>query len=65
VNYDPTLNPFVNPDVWESMEYNSNVEGSSMEGWDVKHILEHFFSVEASSVKSLSDTIYLPLHPAH
>ena len=65
VNYDPTLNPFTNPDVWRTKEFDqSKSENSSNVSSDHRHIFEHYFSISTSSIKSLSDTIVLELNPA-
>jgi hypothetical protein len=64
VNYDATLNPFTNPDVWKKREFNRYLPGSSLNTLEEKHIFEHYFSINAASVKSLSDTVRMDLHPA-
>jgi hypothetical protein len=64
VNYDPTLNPFTNRSVWQSHEIERNLPSTGTEGHEMKQILEHFFSIETESVKSLADTIMYELNPA-
>ncbi len=64
VNYDPTLNPFTNPDVWRSHAIERSIPGSGIEGDELKQIFEHFFSIRTENVKSLADTIVYPLNPA-
>jgi hypothetical protein len=64
VNYDPTLNPFTNPEVWKSHEFDKNVPGSSFQTLEEKHIFEHFFTIDPQNVKSLADTLINPLNPA-
>lgn len=64
VNYDPTLNPFLNPDVWRIREITQHVRGSGDTDLDDKYIVEHYFSIEAGKVKSLKDTILHELNPA-
>jgi len=65
VNYDPTLNPFTNPDVWRTKEfdqtYSTGLFGSSSLQ---AHIFEHYYSISADYVKPLSDTIFGELNPA-
>lgn len=64
VNYNPTLNPFTNPDVWSSRKFDRQMRGSAFESLDEKHILEHYFSIEAENIKSLLDTLVYDLNPA-
>ncbi|MCK5137005.1 MAG: hypothetical protein KAR19_14560 [Bacteroidales bacterium] len=63
-NYDPTLNPFTNPDVWKKREFERHLSGSSFNTPGEKHIFEHYFCIDAESVKSLADTILHELNPA-
>jgi hypothetical protein len=64
INYDPTLNPFLNPDVWESREIKQSVRGTSVTELEEKRIFEHYFCIEAEKVKSLEDTVLHELNPA-
>lgn len=64
VNYDPTLNPFTNPEVWNLHEFERHLEGSSFESLEEKRIVEHYFSLETDHVKSLADTLMYELNPA-
>lgn len=64
VNYDPTLNPFSNPDVWKSREIERNMPTNGSGEHDQKQILEHFFSIKTRSIKSFADTITHELNPA-
>jgi hypothetical protein len=64
INYDPTLNPFINEEVWKTRNYDRHLEGSAFNTLEEKHIYEHYFSIEAESIKSLSDTVTLELEPA-
>jgi hypothetical protein len=54
VNYDPELNPFVNPDVWRITDFDRAVTGSAFNTIEEKHIYEHYFCIKEESVKSLS-----------
>ena len=54
INYDPDLNPFVNPDVWRIQDFDRAVSGSAFNTLEEKHIYEHYFSVREEHVKSLS-----------
>jgi hypothetical protein len=65
VNYDPTLNPFINRDVWKSRNFEKHLSGSSFNTLEEKHIFEHYFCIDPDKVKSLSDTITMELHPAN
>jgi hypothetical protein len=64
INYDPTLNPFTNPEVWDTQGFYDDLPSSIFDGFEKKHILEHFFSIDASSIKSLGDTLTFELNPA-
>ena len=65
LNYDPTLNPFINRDVWKSRSFDRNLSSTSFNTLEEKHIFDHYFCIEAESIKSLSDTITSELHPAN
>ena len=65
VNYDPTLNPFTNPDVWRIREFDQFIsESSGNLAHQEKHIYEHYFSIIEENIKSLTDTIVQELNPA-
>jgi hypothetical protein len=53
VNYNPELNPFINPDVWKVQNFNRAVSGSGFNTLEEKHIFEHYFSIKGEHVKSL------------
>jgi hypothetical protein len=53
VNYDPKLNPFINPDVWQTQDFNKTVSGSGTNTIEKKHIFDHYFCIDTESVKSL------------
>lgn len=55
INYDPELNPFTNPEVWQTRTFYRHVPGSSFESMEEKQIFEDYFSIEISSIISLSD----------
>lgn len=55
VNYDPDLNPFINPDVWKTHYFDTHISGSSINTLEEKHVFEHYFCIETESVKSLSE----------
>jgi hypothetical protein len=53
LNYDPKLNPFINPDVWKTKDFDWTVSGTAFNTLEEKHIFEHYFCVEEDCVKSL------------
>jgi len=65
INYDPTLNPFINREVWKTRNFDKHLSGSSFNTLEEKHIFETYFSIDAKKVSSLSDTIVMELHPAN
>lgn len=64
VNYDPTLNPFTNPSMWRSHEFEQSLETTSLESNEKTHIMEHYFPIDVDKIKSLSDTVRAELNPA-
>jgi len=54
INYDPELNPFINPDMWRIKDFERAVSGSAFNTLEEKHIYEHYFSIREEHVKSLS-----------
>jgi hypothetical protein len=54
INYDPELNPFINPDVWKLQDFDRAVSGSAFKTIEEKHIYEHYFCIKEEHVKSLS-----------
>ncbi|HDS07990.1 MAG TPA: hypothetical protein ENO05_10225 [Bacteroides sp.] len=64
VNYDATLNPFTNPEVWEKREFNRHLPGSAIQTLEEKRIHEHYFSINSASIKSICDTTRMNLNPA-
>jgi hypothetical protein len=64
INYDPTQNPFTNPDVWATLEYDQTIsDDQSNSDQEEKHISEHYFSIDAIKIKSLADTTLRKLDP--
>ena len=61
-NYDPTLNPFTNPDVWKIRDFERHLPGSAFNTMEEKHIVEHYFCIDAEDIKSLCDTIIQELY---
>lgn len=54
INYDPKLNPFINEEVWLTRDFERHLSGSAFNTLEEKHIYEHYFTVEASGVKSIN-----------
>ena len=54
INYDPELNPFINPDVWRRKDFDKAVSGSAFNTMEEKRIYEYYFSIKEVHVKSLS-----------
>ena len=64
INYDPTLNPFTNPDVWSQRKYKSSPVGnSSTSPVQEQNVSDHYFCIDAEYIKSLADTVYQELNP--
>jgi hypothetical protein len=53
INYDPELNPFINPDVWKTKDFDRAVTGTAFNTLEEKHIYEFYFCVEEECVKSI------------
>ena len=65
INYDPTLNPFTNPDVWRTREFDSTPSGASLNSISQEqHVSEHYFCIDSDYIKSLADTVLRELNPA-
>jgi len=54
INYNPQLNPFINKDVWLTHEFERHLSGSVFNTMEEKHVSEHYFNVDAASVKSIN-----------
>lgn len=65
INYDPTLNPFTNPDVWRTRKFeNTPSRASNNSANQEQHVSEHFFCIDSEYIKSLADTVLQKLNPA-
>ncbi len=65
VNYDATLNPFTNPDVWRTRSYKSSPVGpTSNSTIQEQRIWDHYFRIDSEHIKSLADTVLQELNPA-
>lgn len=58
INYNPELNPFINPDVWEIRIFNSFLRDATHQGLEETRVYEDYFNIEAEQVISLSETHY-------
>ncbi len=56
VNYDPKLNPFTNPDVWQTRSFKRRLPTTASQGLEEKRIYEDYFSIEISKIISLCET---------
>ena len=55
VNYNPEFNPFTNPEVWKTQNFDTHVSGSSINTLEEKHIFEHYFCIETEYVNSMCE----------
>lgn len=56
INYNPAMNPFINPDVWKSRNFDQIVSGSGFESVETKSVNEDYFIIDAASIISLADS---------
>ncbi len=56
INYDPALNPFINPEVWQTRAFSRHLPVSSFESMEEKQIYEDYFSIEIAYIISMSDS---------
>ncbi|MCP4313267.1 MAG: hypothetical protein GY790_18570 [Bacteroidetes bacterium] len=64
INYDPTLNPFTNPEVWSTRAYNKHLPVSGFESLEEKQIYEDYFSIDPEAIISLTDSVATESDPA-
>jgi hypothetical protein len=64
INYDPALNPFINPEVWITRTFQRHLPGKSTQSLEEKQIYEHYFSIEPGSILSLSESALIESDPA-
>jgi len=57
VNYDPSMNPFTNSEMWNCLSFERPTEGNTFESVDQKQIEEHFFSINELSIPVLADSL--------
>ena len=53
LNYDPELNPFINPEVWHVKDFNRSVSEGILNNNIEKQVYEHYFCIREENVKSL------------
>lgn len=58
INYNPELNPFINPDVWKVRIFNSFLREASNQDLEETTVYEDYFSIDAGYILSLSETHY-------
>lgn len=65
INYDPTLSPFTNPDVWKVKESQSEVQGKVIKSnYEERVIIDHYFCISTESIKSLKEIEVKELTPS-
>lgn len=65
INYDPTLSPFTNPDVWRVKESQSEVQGKVIKSnYEDRVVTEHYFCISTESIKSLREIEVEELTPS-
>lgn len=55
INYNATLNPFINSEVWHTRYLVRRLPGSNQERLEEKQINEDYFRIEPEWIKSLGD----------
>lgn len=54
INYNPSRNPFTNPKMWTSRNYNENGSGSAYQSSGRKEVNEDYFVIDEASIISLT-----------
>lgn len=54
INYDPSLNPFTNPDMWTSRNYNEYGTGPEYSSSEEKVVNDDYFEIDANSITSFT-----------
>ena len=52
INYDPTRNPFTNPEMWTSRSFDELESGSTFDNLQEKEISEDYFTIDYNSIIS-------------
>jgi hypothetical protein len=64
-NYDPTLSPFTNPDVWKIREIERFMPGSFIKSnYEERVVIEHYFCIYGACIKSLQVPVVKELIPS-
>jgi len=53
INYDPDLNPFINPEVWYVKDFSKSETDGLLNSSIEKQVYEHYFCIREENVKSL------------
>jgi hypothetical protein len=65
INYDPTLSPFTNPDVWRIKESARELPGKVIRSNYEDHLVyEHYFCISTASIKSLKQVEVKEMTPS-
>lgn len=65
INYDATLSPFTNPDVWKIRESERFMPGKGIKSaYDQREVVEHYFCISTESIKSLKEIEVKELTPS-
>ena len=65
INYDATLSPFTNPDVWKIKESQREVPGKVIRSnYEDRIVIEHYFCIRTESIKSLKTVEVKELTPS-
>jgi len=59
LNYDPELNPFINPEVWNTRDFNELMPGTAFQTIKEKEVNEDYFIIDSASIISLTTTTLL------
>jgi hypothetical protein len=65
VNYDPTLNPFTNPEVWKTREEERSLPGKVFKSnYEERTVIEHYFTISTEYIKSMKTNEVKELTPS-
>lgn len=59
LNYNPELNPFINPEVWKTRDFNELMPGNAFQSIKEKEVNEDYFIIDSLSIVSLTSTTEL------
>ena len=65
INYNPTLSPFTNPDVWKIREIKREEPGTVIRSnYREKLVIEHYFCISPNEIKSMKQKVVKELIPS-